>query len=159
MAYSDGTAGVGGTAPAALDHSPAVRPGPVALLPPLPPRPLDPLGTVLIPPAERRPSTRESTVGPSSAAPLPLLPPPPPVPAPLPVPLPAAPVPRPDADRPRTLRLALPGGGEARRRRLLDRVRVPLRTRHRIAVLGGPAEGAAAVLGALLAEHRAHPVL
>ncbi|MFE7633173.1 hypothetical protein ACFU7Z_04065 [Kitasatospora sp. NPDC057518] len=158
MAYSDGTAGAGGTAQAAPDYSPAVWPEPVALLPPLPrlpPRPLDPLGTVLIPPAERRPSTREPAVGPSSAAPLPFLPPSPPALAPLPAP----PVPRLDTDRPRTLRLALPGGGEARRRRLLDRVRAPLRTRHRIAVLGGPAEGATALLGALLAEHRAHPVL
>ncbi|MET8546766.1 hypothetical protein ABZW03_40050 [Kitasatospora sp. NPDC004799] len=73
--------------------------------------------------------------------------------------LPAVPVQRPGTDRPRARRLALPGGGETRRRQLLERVRVPLRACHRIAVLGGPADGVAGVLGALLAEHRAEPVL
>ncbi|MEU1285424.1 hypothetical protein [Kitasatospora sp. NPDC005856] len=159
MAFSDGTAGAGSTTQAAPDYSPAAWPEPVALLPR---RPLDPLGTVLIPPAERQLFTRAPEIQAPPAAPQPLLPP---TPTPLggsgawaaPGPAPARP--RPATDHPRTRRLALPGGGEARRRRLVERVRVPLRACHRIAVLGGPAEGAAAVLGALLAEHRADPVL
>ncbi|MFD4656750.1 hypothetical protein ACFWP2_14120 [Kitasatospora sp. NPDC058444] len=157
MAFSDGTAGAGTTTPAAPDYSPAAWPEPVALLPR---RPLDPLGTVLIPPAERQLFTRAPEIQAPPAAPRPLLPPAPPgdsgawaAPGPPPT------RPRPETDRPRTRRLALPGGGEARRRHLVERVRVPLRACHRIAVLGGPAEGAAAVLGALLAEHRADPVL
>ncbi|MFJ6618743.1 hypothetical protein ACIQOW_14345 [Kitasatospora sp. NPDC091335] len=161
MAFSDGTPGAGTAAPAAPDYSPAAWPEPVTLRPR---HPLDPLGTVLIPPPERQLFTRPPAVGPPSAAPWP--PSPPAVPpaggegartAPGPPPAPTAP--QPGADSPRSRRLALPGGGEARRRRLLDRVRVPLRACHRIAVLGAPATGVAGVLGALLAEHRADPVL
>ncbi|MFJ6378977.1 hypothetical protein ACIQI7_03050 [Kitasatospora sp. NPDC092039] len=205
MAFSDGTAGTGCTAPAAPDYSPAAWPEPVALLPR---RPLDPLGTVLIPAAERQLFTRVSTAEALSTAPRPAAPAtepparlggtrtapgPPPVPAVPPAPpappappvlpaqpvlsappappappvLPAQPVlsaplappvQRPGPDR-RARRLALPGGGESRRQRLLERIRVPLRDHHRTAVLGGTAEGVAAVLGALLAEHRADPVL
>ncbi|MEU3560548.1 hypothetical protein [Kitasatospora sp. NPDC006786] len=160
MAFSDGTAGAGSTTPAAPDYSPAAWPEPVALLPR---RPLDPLGTVLIPPAERQLFTRAQTAEPPSAAPSAVPPAEPPArhtdTGAAPGPLPEPPAQRPGTDLPRALRLVLPGGGEARRRRLVERVRVPLRACHRIAVLGGPAEGAAAVLGALLAEHRADPVL
>ncbi|MFF4380795.1 hypothetical protein [Kitasatospora sp. NPDC001547] len=173
MAFSDGTAGTGCTAPAAPDYSPAAWPEPVALLPR---RPLDPLGTVLIPAAERQLFTRVSTAEALSTAPRPAAPateppaglggtrtapgppPLPPVPPAPPAPL-APPVQHPGPDRPRARRLALPGGGESRRQRLLERIRVPLRDHHRTAVLGGTAEGVAAVLGALLAEHRADPVL
>ncbi|MFI2609744.1 hypothetical protein [Kitasatospora sp. NPDC018619] len=191
MAFSDGTAGTGSTAPPAPDYSPAAWPEPVALLPR---GPLDPLGTVLIPPAERRLFSREPALAaPPAAAPAPVPPTGPPAwgglartaPGPLPVPpvppaapappaapvppaapaSPAAPVPpvpparHPGPERPRPRRLTLPGSAEARRRGLLERVRVPLRACHRIAVLGGPADGLAAALGTLLAEHRAEPVL
>ncbi|MFE7525170.1 MinD/ParA family protein [Kitasatospora sp. NPDC057542] len=161
MAFSDGAAGAGTTTPAAPDYSPAAWPEPVPLLPR---SPLDPLGTVLIPPAERQLFTRDLTVEPTSAAPQPAVPPTEPPPGgqgawAAPGLLPAPPAQRPGTDRPRARLLPLPGSGEARRRRLLERVRVPLRACHRIAVLGGPAEGAVTVLGALLAEHRADPVL
>ncbi|MGA5824028.1 hypothetical protein ACPC54_40050 [Kitasatospora sp. NPDC094028] len=54
MARSDATASTG----TAFDCTPAVWPEPVPLVPR---RPLDPLGTVLIPPAERRLFTRAET--------------------------------------------------------------------------------------------------
>ncbi|MEV7773631.1 hypothetical protein [Kitasatospora sp. NPDC086791] len=170
-------------AQAAPDYAPAAWPEPVALLPR---RPLDPLGTVLIPAPERQLYTRSRSAQPPPAAPaqptpaqpVPVspLPPVPPVPPVSPVSsVPAGPAARagfppaaavPDASAahraptgPRGLRLALRGGGQARRRQLLDRIRVPLRVCHRIAVLGSPAGGVTTVLGALLAEHRADPVL
>ncbi|MGW1177742.1 hypothetical protein ACWD4P_28970 [Kitasatospora sp. NPDC002543] len=176
MAFSDGAPVAGCTTPAAPDYSPATWPEPVALRPR---HPLDPLGTVLIPPAERRLFTRAATGGPAPAAAFPTAALPVvtlptaalPTAAPAAVPVMTAPGPllAPPArypgpeDRPRTRRLTLPGGTEARRQRLLERVRVPLRARHRIAVLGDPTEegtvALGALLGGLLAEHRAHPVL
>ncbi|MET8546815.1 hypothetical protein ABZW03_40320, partial [Kitasatospora sp. NPDC004799] len=71
MAFSDGTAGAGCTPQAAPDYSPTAWPEPVALAPR---RPLDPLGTVLIPPAERQLFTRASGVEPAPAAPVPVAP-------------------------------------------------------------------------------------
>ncbi|MFJ9693877.1 hypothetical protein [Kitasatospora sp. NPDC101183] len=126
------------------DYTPAVWPEPVRLVPR---KPLDPLGTVLIPPAERQPAV---------AAPAPF-----PFPFPPPVDATAAPLPPPSpvaAAAPRR-RLALPRGGEARRRQLVERIRTPLRICHRIAVVGGGGAGVAAVLGGVLAEHRADGVI
>ncbi|GHF63838.1 hypothetical protein GCM10018790_47200 [Kitasatospora xanthocidica] len=152
MAFTDGTPGTGtGTntgTPAAPDYSPAAWPEPVELRP----RPaLDPLGTVLIPAPERQLFTRGPGLPeahPAPAAPAPVAWPPPVHRAPT--------VPRTTTLHAR--RLPLPGGG-TRHRHLLDRIRVPLRACHRIAVLGSPAEGLTTVLGALLAEHRADQVL
>ncbi|MFJ8622586.1 hypothetical protein ACIRD3_07030 [Kitasatospora sp. NPDC093550] len=158
MALSDGTTGTapgstGTRTQAAPDYSPTTWPAPVALRPR---QPLDPLGTVLIPAPERQLYAR-GPVGSPPSAPTPT-PPPAPTRPPAAAPRPPVEAPRPPADPPRSRLLAL--GGQARRRHLVDRIRVPLRACHRITVLGGPtAGGIAAVLGALLAEHRADTVL
>ncbi|MFI6156420.1 hypothetical protein ACIBCA_27455 [Kitasatospora sp. NPDC051170] len=114
------------------DYTPAVWPEPVPLVPR---KPLDPLGTVLIPPAERPRAVVAPPVAETWA------PPPPPA-----------------AASPRR-RLALPQGREARRRQLIARIRTPLRVCHRIAVVGSGGAGVATLLGTLLAEHRADPVI
>ncbi|MEV7354046.1 hypothetical protein [Kitasatospora sp. NPDC091276] len=157
MAFSDGTPDDGAAAtPERPDYTPAAWPEPVPLLPR---QPLDPLGTVLIPPAERRLFTR---------APAPQAQPPAPPGDPTPTALLAVPTPSPAtapaarqdrAAHPRALRLPFGGGTEARRRRLVERIRTPLRSCHRIALLGRPAGGVPVTLGALLAQHRPDPVI
>ncbi|MFD0278113.1 hypothetical protein ACFVHB_29985 [Kitasatospora sp. NPDC127111] len=142
------------------DYTPAAWPAPV---PVTARRPLDPLGTRLIPPAERPLFTRDSPAAPS-AGPTGEPPRPHAVPARTAQPLVAA-SPRPAADRQqprplrtRALRLPFTHGGETRRRRLVDRIRTPLLGCHRITVLGRPADtrrgGVTVALGALLARHR-----
>ncbi|MFF7988838.1 hypothetical protein ACFZDG_03460 [Kitasatospora xanthocidica] len=153
MTFTDGTPGTGTGTPAAPDYSPAAWPEPVQLRPRAA---LDPLGTVLIPAPERQLFTRGPGLPdtpPAPAAPTPVAGPPPAGP-----PSAGAPPVHRAPTAPHTLRLPLPGGG-ARRRHLLDRIRVPLRACHRVAVLGSPAEGLSTVLGAVLAEHRADRVL
>ncbi|MEU9041668.1 MULTISPECIES: hypothetical protein [unclassified Kitasatospora] len=163
MAFTDGTPGVGTDVPAAPDYSPAAWPEPVALLPR---QPLDLLGTVLIPAPERQLFTRGPDTDPATAPQPPTGPATPAAAAPPAAIAAVAAVAAPDTPAlrrapagPRTRRLTLPGSAETRRRHLLDRIRVPLRACHRIAVLGSPTEGITTVLGALLAEHRADPVL
>ncbi|MFG2914752.1 MinD/ParA family protein [Kitasatospora sp. NPDC048298] len=151
------------------------------LLPPAPPaepdwrRPLDSLGTVLIPPQAR----------PASAAPALLAPPPPPyappLPAPVPLPLPVVATPAPGAPtappvaaslppvatgrRPRLLAAGLGlGRGEQREReRLAAVIRTPLHRSFRIAVIGlkgGVGKTSATLgLGSVLAETRSDKVV
>ncbi|MFJ3216376.1 MinD/ParA family protein [Kitasatospora sp. NPDC086801] len=154
MAFSDGTPDEGAAAATERpDYTPAAWPEPVPLLPR---QPLDPLGTVLIPPTERRLFAR--TPAPKAKLPgAPALTAVPAAPALAPA---AAPAARQEgAAHPRALRLPFGGGTEARRRRLVERIRTPLRSCHRIALLGRPAEGVPVTLGALLAQHRPDPVI
>ncbi|WP_329569269.1 MinD/ParA family ATP-binding protein [Kitasatospora sp. NBC_01266] len=159
---------------AAPDYTPASWPEPV----PLPARPaLNPLGTVLIPPAERTvPTARPGEIpgAPAGSGPAPL--PAPGSPAAQPVP-PADPtlgraaalelsterlLRRAGSRGPRSLRLPFTGGGQEERQRL-ERIRTPLFGCHRIAVLGRSAQaGRSAVtlaLGTLLATHRPDRVI
>ncbi|AUY52724.1 hypothetical protein [Streptomyces sp. CB01881] len=154
------------------DYTPADWPVPV---PVVARRPLDTLGTQLIPPPERSLFVRAAAAGnpPAPADPPPTGPAPAASPVPAAVPAgpasppappaaftgfpPAAGPQPPGAQRPRMLRLPFAGGAEARRL-LVDRIRTPLLGCHRIAVLGRPAEdrwtGVPVTLGALLSRHR-----
>ncbi|MFB7911515.1 MinD/ParA family protein [Kitasatospora sp. NPDC056076] len=137
------------------------------LLPPAEPdwrRPLDSLGTVLIPPQARpAPATPATPAAPALLAP----PPPPyapPLPAPAPVPAPVAAPPAP-ARRPRLLGAGLGlGRGEQRERERLEAlIRTPLHRSFRIAVIGlkgGVGKTSATLgLGSVLAQTRSDKVV
>ncbi|MFE9429250.1 MinD/ParA family protein [Kitasatospora sp. NPDC006697] len=169
MTGQGGTAAVvlraapGGLVGSSPDYAPDAWPEPLGPL-----RPLDPLGTVLIPPAVRAVVAPRPTAAPAAAAP--------------------APAPQADpslgraadlelsADRlvrrrlPRGRRLAaaaerLTRGGDREREpaRQAERIRTPLRRAHRVAVLGaGPGTGrtvTTTLLGDLLAAHRPDRVI
>ncbi|WP_157537553.1 MinD/ParA family ATP-binding protein [Kitasatospora azatica] len=172
----------GGWPGPAPDYAPEVWPEPLPLAMRMP---LDPLGTVLIPPAARavltpRPTTELTVItAVPNAAPIPNA-----VPIPNAAPVhdnaPERPVPRPDPALGRSAALELTaerlvrqrpargrrfsfGGAQQEQARLVERIRTPLQTAHRIAVLGHAAGTGRTVttlaLGTLLATHRPDRVI